>query len=327
MLIRSDGDCDLACFRYPPPLHSARDLNIVGAFYHYIICLSISVFMLQLYPKWALVTSILCFRGVFPFDPVFTISSRNVHASSPLRLSAEKETLNFIANIETASTPLDSVSTDVLAEFLKTTVCRNHFLSAGGTSKCVEIDWTTELEDLWRGTCARFCLDTLPCEGDAIVVGETCLQFPGLKLVNNVYTGVKLVEGDNLPSYSFLLIGERRQVYGPPPLVWLFNQMTGNSAEEDNVVKPSNTRVLSILSISDASNSPCFTFVCNAEVIVEFPKFLLKILPASKEKIEEQGTASIKKAIERDISKAVNTVNDAFFEWATLENKLNVIKM
>lgn len=282
--------------------------------------------MFEVYQKWVL--AFLGFRIVFSFTPVFTISSRKVPAPiCPLRLSAEKETLNFSASIETSSTPLDTVSLDVLAEFLKTTLCRDHFLSAGGTSKCIEVDLTPELVELWRECSLRYGLDLLPGEGDAIVLGESCLQLPGLRMVNNVFTGVKLVVGNNMPFYEFLLIGERRQVYGPPPLVWLFNQMTGNSAESEDVVKPTTTKVLSILSITDASDNPCFTFECNAEVIVEFPKFLLKILPASKEKMEEQGAASIKKAIERDINKAVSTVNDAFLKWMTPENELNVIKL
>jgi hypothetical protein len=281
--------------------------------------------MLDMYPKRLL--TILYFQSVVSFAPDFKVSSRNVRAPiCPVRsrLFAEKETLNFIANIETTSTSLDSVNIDVFTRFLKTTVCRNHFLSAGGTSKCVEVDLSPELEDLWRDSCISYNLDVLPSGGDAVVIGESSLQFPGLKMVNNVYTGVKLVEGDYRPFYKFLLIGERRKVYGPPPLVWLFNQMTGNSAENEDVVKPATTKVLSTLSIADSSDSVCFTFACNAEVVVEFPKFLLKILPASKEKMEEQGTASIKKAIERDIDKAVSTVNDAFFEWMALENESTV---
>ena len=274
-----------------------------------------------------LLPAITCLQAVSSFPSAFTLSIGHEPALlNPLRLSAEKETLKFVANIKTTSEPLESVTIHDLSEFLTTTTCRNLFLSAGGTAKCDEVGLTPELEQIWRDLCETYELDHLPAEGDAVVSSDSVLQFPGLKMVNHVYTGVKLNLCKSLPFYEFLLIGERRQVFGLPPVVWIFNQLTGNSADNEEIVKQPSGKVLSILTISDTGENPCFSFDCSAEIKVEFPKFLVKILPASKEKMEEQGTASVKKAIENDIYKAVNSVNDAFFDWLKLRSESNIIK-
>jgi hypothetical protein len=237
-----------------------------------------------------------------------------------IRLYAEKETLKFVANIVASSSPLATVTKYDLNNFLKTTTCRDHFLSAGGTTNCIEEILTSELQQFWSDECfSHYGLDLLPGVGDTIVASESIVRFPGLKMVNTVYSGVKLVvAGDISPSYQIILVAEKKRVVGAPPVVWLFNQLTGHSSELEDIIRPPSARVQSSIFTTDTESGPCFTFDCRAEIIITFPKLLVKILPTTKEKMEEQGTASVKKTIEHDISKATKTVNEVFYEWSKL---------
>jgi len=143
-----------------------------------------------------------------------------------------------------------------------------------------------------------------------------------------------------LPEYRAFLIAEQRQVFGPRPIVWLYNQLTGggggggsssssSSSEEkqtgsqqgedvdqQQLSESNGTAVTRIyLRQDDATQAFSIGFDCTITVTVKFPKFLLRILPASKEKMEEQGSAAVQKSIEKDIRHAVETSGACFERW------------
>jgi hypothetical protein len=251
-----------------------------------------------------------------------------IFGSTPRRrLYAEKESLKFVVHIEATSDPIENITTTELGNFLATTQCRDHFLSSGGTNQCIEEPITTELVQMWNDECEshygpNLCFRT----GDIIVAGESTIEFPGLKMVSLVYSGVKLQSSMNLPYYDLILIAEKKKVFGAPPIVWIYNKLTGHSAEKEGVLQPPSAKIQSILSVLELEcGSTCFNFDCKAEITVEFPKVIMKILPSSKENMEEQGTASVKKALEKSIGKALRNVNDIVHEWSTSKNNVETL--
>jgi hypothetical protein len=221
---------------------------------------------------------------------------------------AAKERLVFPASIVETTAPLDSASAKEIEAFFTS------FLSAGGTTKVTEQERTPQLDEFWVQCCDEYYGEaSLPEGDDTVVASETSIQFPGLKMTNLVYCGVKLFMGkeaaDNcLPYYETVLIAQKQTVRGAPPVVWIFNQLTGSS--------PSNGHSKTRISLQRTLNGEYTIGVdCKIEIAVEFPRLLLKILPASKEKVEEQGGVAVQKAVSKDIGKCVDGINDTFTLW------------
>jgi hypothetical protein len=220
-------------------------------------------------------------------------------------------------SINATSDPLEGVTVDEIGRFLSTTTCRDVFLSAGGKTQCMEEPMTSEFAQLWEAECqSHYGSNMLLESGDSLVQSESTVQFPGLKMVNIVYSGVKARSKDNLPYYDIILVGERRRVFGASPIVWLFNKLTGHTSEKEDALRPPSARVQSVISVKDGDFGPFFSFDCNVEIVVEFPKAVIKFSPFSKEKMEEQGTASVRKAIEKDVLDALNSVNKVYLNWS-----------
>jgi hypothetical protein len=234
------------------------------------------------------------------------------------RLFAEKETLTFAADFHLTSERLQAESKDDVSRFMRTTACRNHFLSAGGTSNVNEEELTPKLLEKWNDLCDYYGSDFSPEEGDSVVASESNVKFPGLILRNTVFSGVKLVEQEGFPRYRCALIAEKRTVTGLPLFVWVFNKLTG--ASPDDVYSPSNGKASSVISIVEKDGGYAFHFDVKIVIKMEFPKALVNILPFSKEKMEERGTTSVKKAVSQDMEKAMNGANEAFLNWHLSES-------
>jgi len=178
------------------------------------------------------------------------------------------------------------------------------------------------------------------------------VRFPGLKVVTTVCSGVKLTtkqtrreDKDNSsnnnninewPEYEFIMIGERRSVQGPKPLVWIYNQLTGgggNKKNSDNQkakgngdtddmrdasFNPSSTSARSLVSVvkqgddDDGDAAYAFTFDLEMQIRLEFPKALVRILPTSKERMEEQGSAAVLSSVKGDVVAAIAAAREAF---------------
>jgi hypothetical protein len=266
--------------------------------------------------KWINALAICCTNVDSFVTYWYNTNSREATIFSRRILHAEKESLKFVANIVTTSNPIANASAAELRNFLTTNQCRDHFLSAGGTTRCNDEPITAELVKMWNDECLSHYGPNL-CfhDGDAIVAGESIIEFPGLKMVNLVYSGVKLQSSTSTPFYDLLLIAEKKKVFGSPPVVWIYNKLTGHSAEIEDIIRPPSAKVQSILSIAENECGSYFNFDCKAEITVEFPKVVLKLLPASKEKMEEKGTASVKIALEKSINKAINNIDSVVNDW------------
>jgi hypothetical protein len=164
------------------------------------------------------------------------------------------------------------------------------------------------------------------------------INFAGLRVQSNALIGVKIVHGvkdkscesneevggttsgRHLPEYQLVYIKDEQTVEGPKVLVWIFHKLTGKNSsgsrsssisssnnDDENVEVSSNPKQQSVSSfstfyvdISQDAKEAIFTIESMLDIAIKFPTFLLKILPVSKEKAEEQGSASVMKTLVRD---------------------------
>lgn len=155
---------------------------------------------------------------------------------------------------------------------------------------------------------------------------STSMNFPGLRVSSSNVFGAKLVkmEGDDekttttLPEIQMTLINSMQSVDGLPPSVWLYNKLTG--ASSDSYKKDSrSTSSYSIVKVKPISDDQfVFTSFAQIEVNVKFPSTLIKILPVSVEKLEEQGSNAMQKSIEKELSTNLERFRNAYVKW--LEN-------
>jgi hypothetical protein len=115
------------------------------------------------------------------------------------------------------------------------------------------------------------------------------------------------------PQHVLLLLQEDFQVQGPPPLVWIFEQLTG--AQNKQQQQHTHHGMFRYWAESISKDRVIFRSETQAEIGFEFPSLLLKILPVPKEVIEEQGNASLKKSMERDVSAGMEKLREAYLRW------------
>jgi hypothetical protein len=164
----------------------------------------------------------------------------------------------------------------------------------------------------------------MPNENDVAVATNTDAQFPGFTMVTTVLNGCKRLEDSNgMPVYEFCLIGDRKRIVGSPPVVWLVRKLTGHSKkDESDTFQLSETKATSTISIVNHGKSSCaFQLDLQFKTTVKFPKMLLRLLPASKSKVEERGTQSVTKAILKDAGGAVQAVRDNWVAGAGYNKK------
>jgi hypothetical protein len=240
-------------------------------------------------------------------------------ASRPrMQLAAEKITLIFSADFDLKTEMFPSNDEDELIEFFRSTDLRNHFLSGGGRAEIEVIDWTTQLVNMWEEASERlYGIESLPIKenGDTIISSISTTNFPGVQLTTTVFMGTKLLQdSDGFPYYRCILIADKRQLSGLPPAVWLFNKLTGSTPDiEYNPVSGGVDSEISL--IREMNGEYVLSYVGSVKVTTEFPKGLIKILPTSKESMEQQGSMSIRKAVEKDIINCMDTVIQKFQSW------------
>mmetsp|Transcript_13535 Transcript_13535/g.20539 ORF Transcript_13535/g.20539 Transcript_13535/m.20539 type:complete len:347 (-) Transcript_13535:302-1342(-) len=164
-----------------------------------------------------------------------------------------------------------------------------------------------------------------PSLNDDVVfrVNTGTINFSGLKIKSNSLIGVKYLEesdesNDTIkPEYQLVFIKDSPIVKGPRVLVWIYNQLTGsNKPTKDGTEKEQTVRAFSRFSYEATPDGKSFVFSVQSklEVIVEFPSLLLKIMPVSKEKAEEQGSASVLKAMGKDIEAVLPKVRKYYLK-------------
>ena len=140
-----------------------------------------------------------------------------------------------------------------------------------------------------------------------------------------------------------MLLEEDFTAEGPPPLVWIFNQLTGkgrghqpllspNTLDEPHmmhvylevypyVCKQVEPRTSREKSSHIEQMEVTFHATSRVEINISFPSFLLKILPVQKEVIERQGSLALQKNLDRDVVPGIREFRETFVTW----NKQNYL--
>jgi len=243
------------------------------------------------------------------------------------------ETLTFVGDFTYTSQPLPASATkEQIKDFFTSDKTKRLLASAGGKRPSKDEELTPELRQYWEDCCEQFYgPESLPEEGDGLLSCENVIHFPGIELVTTVCTATKLIKKrlsksendrgvDDIPQHEFLLIAEKQQAFGPKPIKWIFNQLTGIDKDAKDKFNPPRARAKSHIRIVETEDSEkgrpsyAISFDVNLQVLVSFPKVLVKIMPASKEKMEERGSASVAKAISKDVVAAIDATRDAFIQ-------------
>ena len=149
------------------------------------------------------------------------------------------------------------------------------------------------------------------------------LDFPGLKITSQSTIGMICVTSSetttthNLSEYQFTLLDSKTIPQGPKPLVWLFNQIS----KYQDATSPF-TR-LKAISSHESKNEIQFVTDARLAIQIQLPAKLLRILPISRTKFEEQGSESIQKLLENDLEPALNGFCQGFQKYS-LERELEL---
>lgn len=168
--------------------------------------------------------------------------------------------------------------------------------------------------------------------GDVVFqVNTGTMNFSGLKISSNSLIGVKYLNTNEKeqPEYQLVFIKDKPVVGGPRILVWIYNRLTGNGKSgkkktkngqtddddnDDNDGKEQSVNAFSRFTYETTPDGKSIVFSVEStlEVIVKFPSLLLKVIPVSKEKAEEQGSASVLKAMGKDIEAVLPKVRSHY---------------
>lgn len=220
----------------------------------------------------------------------------------------------LVSNEFLVENPLDWES------FLRQERTRDLFLSAGGRRECHQVPTSTPVQKLWAEACANYEEESgcLPHSPPVFVATETDVKFPGFQMRNTVLNGCQLdSKGVNL-CYTFCLIGDQKMLQGSRPVVWLVNKLTGisNDARQQGFFQATETKAnTKIYAVPSKRMNMKLQMDIDFTTTVTFPKVLLKLLPASKQKVQERGSRSIHQVVEKDAQDALNAVRDSWLEY------------
>jgi hypothetical protein len=246
--------------------------------------------------------------------------------SSLYQQHAAKETLVFIGDFSHESDPI-ACSKEQVVNFLQQPETMLMLLGAGGKREVVVYpSLSAEMNQLWIDACVKFDAygnDNLPSPSDTAITCDSIIQFPGLRLVITVLNGVKIkLDSNGIPKYVFVLIGEKKIASGATPIVWLYNRLTGAVKEDNDTYNLSDANAKSTVSVATENGSFSFKFDLQLRIKVEFPKTLLRILPASKDSMEEQGSSAVRRAVSQDVIDSINSTVETFLSKITRSKEL-----
>lgn len=280
--------------------------------------------------------------GSTVFIDAHSIGTRMVATNSEQDLSTVSVTFKASKRACTDPLPLSSPKQSI-DEFFQQN--RDLLFSAGATVREIEHP-DDELMDLfWRESQAGRVRNHLPPRDETAItriieVYNPAMQFLGIKLHSVVIVGTQLLKGHDsegniipsrsyvgCPEFQFTLLGSRFSAEGPRPLVWLFNKITRRNQSTDadeSASHPENIRSIvtrgftRIWSEVVADGKIIFCTDARLESQINIPRLLTRLLPMSLEKMEEKGSKTLQKAIEKDIAPAMERCSKAYQEWALI---------
>jgi hypothetical protein len=252
--------------------------------------------------------------------------------------SSSSEELVFDVVLDKTSNTIQVTDTNQICQYLQSPDCIIHYCSGGGRLNTSFEENNSVLDELWQRACQEYYgrehynpkNNENNKHPDRIVATETILQFPGLKMINRVYNVVQIVHtkeslssssSSSIPEVHSFMIGEKQQVTGLPPAVWLFNKLTGHDTRNNQSIAPSSgsalTRITWQTDDSTTNNNMEGRLRVQAHVTIrtKFPKAVLRFLPVSKAKMEQQGSHAVRKSIEKELDRACDTGAEHFNQW------------
>lgn len=246
---------------------------------------------------------------------------------------ASKGQLKFNASVDylTRSVPLPCTRNKDVVDFFQTDAYL--LLPAGTNNKIAGVKPATPQQlKRWKEE-AKWMRAATPEEGDQVL--ELSVTTPFLVFTVHVVAtiGFKLVlpspgKEQQSPEYQFIWIDHKFYAEGPPPLVFLFDKIAGldrgrRSGNDSAVTRdragkfeqPNHGiyRVKSV--VSDDGTRMAFALRMASELTLKFPKALLQILPVEKKIIEEKGSRSLNKSMQRDLPPGIEAFREAYLEW------------
>ena len=238
-------------------------------------------------------------------------------------LSEEKQdpsALIFSGQIVKTSRPLVPLSDkEYLIDFFKSDKARNTlFVSDAPPVPITPIparlfhDWQTEALRLGVAVPSK----EEASKQNIVQLCSNGISFSGLHVETTVFCGSKLIEHDEttgLPAYELTMISDKTQARGPKLLLWIYNQVMGSvvsSSTSDSNTK--TTTSLCRVSLVEKQGGLALSFESSFQVKTKFPSFLLKVLPISKERAEQQGSSAVANFVQRGVVDSLQRFEAAF---------------
>ncbi len=250
--------------------------------------------------------------------------------------------LKFSASYSYTSSPIylqrQNSTSSSLQEFFRSEEHRNCLLVGSGNMKVKKTSKMTKVrrsvfETRWNEEVSYFQTSGIERSDEDVQMLELLVETPFLIFIINAVAlfGVKVVLGgekeEHSTEYQFLLLAEDFEASGEsPPLVWIFNQLTGKGDQKilsPKILLHEPHRIHTYLrvwasdfkSMEGDKDRIVFKAKCKAEISFEFASILLQILPAAKEFIEKEGNKALACSMERDIVPGVDGFREAFIKW------------
>ena len=160
-------------------------------------------------------------------------------------------------------------------------------------------------------------------EGSTQTVMQLCsegISFSGLHVETTVNCGAKLIDycpDTGLPAYEFTMINDRTSARGPRPLMWIYNQVMGFVSNK-NKAQSKTTTSLCRIALVEVKGGIAIDFESSFQVKVNFPPFLLRILPVSKSRAEQQGSSAVSRFVQKGVVDSVQRFEQAFADTSKL---------
>lgn len=255
-----------------------------------------------------------------------TSPSRDVHQdTSGLMFKA-----STVYKSRDASMPKHRKHREEILRFFSTDEANFHLLAKGTHNVVKEVDdheVSTQL-DHWTSE-AHYMNAKIPTTDDKLLSLSVTTPFLVFVLKVTAMLGVKILwhsyqitTSDDahtevkLPEYQFILLDQTFSAEGPPPLVFIFNQLTGINKTAKGTYKQPNHALFTVKATpSKDIKRVSFVSRMTAELNIRFPEILLKLLPVPKERIEKEGSHSLKRNMERDVPPGVDLFRNAYVDW------------
>lgn len=247
--------------------------------------------------------------------------------------------LNFIGKTELSSkqitldTAASDSASDIVEQFFQNSSNKNLLLADPKSVKLNTLrNPSQKLLNTWKKETKGY--EDLPSNAQEFDSDDTCeivqlktsVKFPGLKVNSISKIASKLIlnsEDIAEKKYEFTLIESSTEPEGFGPLVAIFNKLTGannkkkssNSSINDDDDAPLDLSSMSFTTVkmnSTGKNTVYFTSDALIHIKVEFPSFLIKILPTSIEKMEQSGSQSMQSVVEKEVGPALERFANQF---------------